>query len=114
MDAEVKRAWVAALRSGQYKQGQGALCKINGKERRFCCLGVLCDLGKSKSWVPSPLAEDGQMLAFHQDGRGWVASLPSRIAKQINLNGDEHAILVQMNDSGKSFKEIADWIEENL
>lgn len=32
--------WVAALRSGDYRQGFGGL-HVNGK---FCCLGVACDL----------------------------------------------------------------------
>ena len=40
MNEEIKALWLTALRSGDYKQGKGALNK-NGK---FCCLGVLCDL----------------------------------------------------------------------
>lgn len=40
MNPEIKAKWVAALRSGEYKQGRGQL-RIGD---RFCCLGVLCDL----------------------------------------------------------------------
>ena len=40
MNQEVKEKWVAALRSGEYKQTKQTLHDKNG----FCCLGVLCDL----------------------------------------------------------------------
>ena len=39
---EKAREWVAALRSGKYKQGKGAL----STEDRFCCLGVACEISK--------------------------------------------------------------------
>lgn len=41
MKAAVKKAWVAALRSGKYKQGRG---KLRTADNKFCCLGVLCNL----------------------------------------------------------------------
>lgn len=41
MNKEVKAKWVAALRSGEYKQGKGRLKNINNE---YCCLGVLCAL----------------------------------------------------------------------
>jgi len=40
MKPEIKAAWVAALRSGEYEQGDGNL----QKEGKFCCLGVLCEI----------------------------------------------------------------------
>lgn len=40
MKQEVADQWIAALRSGKYKQNRASLrC-----DDRFCCLGVLCDL----------------------------------------------------------------------
>jgi len=47
MNPEIKALWVAALRSGRYRQGDRALRKyipINGGYDTYCCLGVLCDL----------------------------------------------------------------------
>lgn len=49
------KAWVEALRSGEYPQTHGVLCRLNsegkpegttidGKPGGFCCLGVLCEL----------------------------------------------------------------------
>lgn len=40
MNETIKAEWLAALRSGEYKQGRGQL----HAEDTFCCLGVLCDL----------------------------------------------------------------------
>lgn len=45
---EVKAEWLAALRSGEYKQCSGALKKISNTETTHCCLGVLCDLHAKK------------------------------------------------------------------
>ena len=41
MKPEIQAEWVAALRSGEYKQGTGVL---RSEANEFCCLGVLCDL----------------------------------------------------------------------
>lgn len=46
---EAVKKWVEALRSGNYKQGKGALRatqRINPQEDKFCCLGVACDLAE--------------------------------------------------------------------
>lgn len=45
MKKRVLTKWLKALRSGEYKKGRGALCRIDKKgNESFCCLGVLCDL----------------------------------------------------------------------
>lgn len=38
-----RKKGIAALRSGKYKQGRGALVRCEGDARRFCCLGVACE-----------------------------------------------------------------------
>src|ERR1700722_17051899 len=45
MKPEYKAKWVAALRSGKYKQGRAALHNVSGG---MCCLGVLCDIVKDE------------------------------------------------------------------
>jgi hypothetical protein len=45
MNPEIKAMWVAALRSGDYKQGRELLKEGN----QYCCLGVLCDLFKKEA-----------------------------------------------------------------
>jgi len=45
MKADIKTKWLAALRSGDYKQGKGMLKYENiAGEMEYCCLGVLCEL----------------------------------------------------------------------
>jgi hypothetical protein len=39
---EIKQRWLNALRSNNYKQGQGQLRQNDS----YCCLGVLCDVVK--------------------------------------------------------------------
>ena len=47
MNKEIKERWIAALRSGKYKQAQNVL--RTGKDR-LCCLGVLCDVVDPERW----------------------------------------------------------------
>lgn len=91
MDKELKTKWVAALRSGEYKQGRNRL-KWAG---RYCCLGVLCEVAG--------------ITHGSRDG-----SLPGDFAIKQKI-GDHQSRLQEMNDDdGKSFAEIADYIEAKL
>src|SRR5688572_17403992 len=42
MDATIKEKWVKALRSGEFKQGEGKL--HDSDNDTYCCLGVLCKI----------------------------------------------------------------------
>ncbi len=44
MNKEIKEKWINALLSGEYKQCRGKLIKVENNKRSFCCLGVLTDL----------------------------------------------------------------------
>jgi hypothetical protein len=39
--------WIAALRSGKYKQARGIMKNADG----FCCLGVACELHSGFKWM---------------------------------------------------------------
>lgn len=98
MDPELKAKWVAALRSGEYKQTGGHLryCDLNGNPKGYCCLGVLCDVMDPEGWG----------ARFHDDDAG----LP-----EPSMVGAHQPTLIDMNDrEGRSFAEIADFIEKNL
>lgn len=89
MNKKDKQKWVKALRSGKYKQGKYKL--HNKSDDTFCCLGVAVNLklcGKTTK--------------------------PEEFISRNFLNDKSQQILSAMNDSGKSFKTIADYIEENL
>ncbi|MES2366991.1 MAG: hypothetical protein V4563_14040 [Pseudomonadota bacterium] len=94
MNIPLAKQWVAALRSGKYKQGKGKLRR--GDE--FCCLGVLCDLVAHDEWV-------GETF------RQYAGTLPGSISEQVSV---AHLRLATMNDFGKSFSEIADVIEAEI
>lgn len=110
MNPDIKQQWIAALRSGKYKQTQGALRKNN----KFCCLGVLCDLSGLYEWRQHN--KEGQIISFSYDGV--IGVLPHAIADWADLEQrdpqTEGGVLSGLNDQGYTFKKIASIIEEEL
>ena len=104
-----KAIWAAALRSGKFKQGKGALCDRG----LYCCLGVAFEVLVDEPWVTHG---DSMRLWGIRDGAdNQTAYLPDRIKDEIGLEAEDVAELVSMNDSGDaSFDEIANHIEANL
>jgi hypothetical protein len=104
LDPEIKEKWVAALRSGQFKQGRGSL--RNGNQ--YCCLGVLCvisGLGEWESWWES-------QMAFRYDGDASTCYPPLAFAAAIGLSTGRMSLYGHMNDGDElTFGEIADHIE---
>lgn len=115
MKPEIKAAWIAALRSGEYSQTTGHLRDDVG----YCCLGVLCDLAAKEGigqwtddgtfltggemdnnsvppdnvvvWAglqsPNPLIEPegGYHLAIYNDGAPWAGIKPHSFAEIASL-----------------------------
>lgn len=110
MKKDVKERWVAALRSGDYKQGRKRLRTL---EDSFCCLGVLCDVVHPDVWVKR---EDDDCYAI-QEGNSphshFSGYIPINLADELGIDDSQQSVLVQMNDcKKKSFAEIADYIEK--
>lgn len=116
----IQKAWVRALRSGKYKQCTRVLTKVgsNGKSRSHCCLGVLCQLALKKGVkIKTHLQKESHIVVY---GRTEYSTLPERIMKWAKVRDKIGSIrnnpipLTGYNDSHKkSFKQIADIIEEN-
>jgi len=105
MKAEFKQKWLEALRGGQYKQGKNVL---RTAQDEFCCLGVLCDVVSPDGWEADGSLEGGFL---HGDRKGFL-SMGVKLATSFP---ELHEVkLSNMNDEGKSFAEIANWIEENI
>lgn len=111
LDQKIKTDWLTALRSGDYPQSRSDLKNQNG----FCCLGVLADLQKPE-WV---LAErsgrmvpflNGECLAAHSSS----GQLGSDFMRQVGLAHDDARVLMEKNDGGDTFEQIATFIEGNL
>ena len=106
MDKAVKKAWVAELRSGDYKQGQ---FQLRDGDNEFCCLGVLCNVH----------AQNNPEFAKTQtdpEGYDRYFDLPSpMVLTWAKLPAYAVKKLAEMNDKeGKTFSEIADWIVKNV
>lgn len=125
MNPEIKAQWLTALRSGDYRQGQGSL-KRDGK---FCCLGVLCDLAVkagiaaethvtmigATAFGTGPADENSGTLPFVvQTWAGLPSNNPSFRYNVLSADEYEYDSLAGLNDGGRSFAEIADLIEEHF
>ena len=102
MTPEFKAKWVAALRSGKYQQGINVL--RNGD--KFCCLGVACDLIDPDAWERDNGYGTGDEMAWQELNTDGM-DLPF-----IGISDAE--TLSNMNDSGYTFEEIADYIEAHV
>lgn len=118
MNEEIKAQWVAALRSGDYRQGTGFL-RYKGA---FCCLGVLCDLAvKAGTGVNVQLGTSFNPDAYRFDGKS--AHLPDRVQEWAGVESTDPEVnggevypmtLSELNDNGTPFAAIADLIEDQL
>lgn len=95
MDPELKAKWVAALRSGDYRQCRRVLHNGHG----YCCLGVLSRL----------------MGHPERELRGVASNGPDDV--RFAVDRDTQTVcgeLADMNDGGVTFPEIAAYIEAHL
>lgn len=119
MDKVMKRRWLKALRNDKYKQTTGTLCRGEGENREYCCLGVLCDLYKTTElgkkarakWVENG---DTDLIGFRLSSTVFTRMPSVSIRKNLGLLSKEADTLADMNDCGKSFKQIANYIEKHL
>lgn len=114
MTPELKARWVEALRSGEYKQGKGAL---KGQDHcgtmRYCCLGVLAEVAGMRGIRDHEWGDDTKFVATYRFG-GSSAMLSSDHLASMRLAEPTAVRLAQMNDGGDSFDKIADKIEADL
>lgn len=133
MTPVTKQAWIDALRSGKYVQGDGWLNKFD----THCCLGVLCEVaglpkvptsedefsfdfteltGPVNAYDgPEPRLDDASIPLKAQsviladlDLKKKVPSLDGLVDVKVSLASQ----LMDMNDSGRySFEAIADYLE---
>lgn len=125
MKPQIKKLWIEALRSGEYEQTQGCLRDETG----FCCLGVLTDLylkEHDEDWTAgdgiicsenrNPYSAHEEVNYLPEDVRIWAGLLsqsPTVVTRESSQDSGIEA-LANLNDSGKSFQEIAQIIEEQV
>lgn len=119
-----RRQWIADLRSGQFTQNTGALCRIDsdGNSIGYCCLGVAL----IREWAAYPDTVD---VNHYRGAKGYVdpgyfpeySLLPRGIQGKLGLrtdcpevrfpNGRIVNLTVLNDEEGATFHEIADLIE---
>lgn len=112
MKKSIMEKWVAALRSGEYKQGKG---QLRNSQNEFCCLGVLCNLHAQEH---PEIAKTQLLTTKYMDHDGtppcevteWAGFRDHNHFGQISTIKND---LVTLNDTGKSFKQIAKIIEKH-
>ena len=109
MNPDVKAKWVAALRSGEYKQGRVYL----HDDDRYCCLGVLCAIAPATVNVKRNVdgLVVGQTLISQQPVMTWADVVEH--GGDVEIDG-RFGPLTWHNDHGRTFAEIADAIEAQL
>lgn len=110
MKKAMQDKWVRALRgkspSGEYKQTTGFMWRHIRGEDRFCCLGVLVnECGDWSDYEKEYRVEGAQEVSY------WTYTYPVR---KFWLSKNQADWLALLNDKGRSFEWIADWIEENI
>lgn len=105
MDREFAEKWATALESGDYQQTKSKL--FDGKN--YCCLGVACVL------LGETFIKDDFIWSIDNES----GVLPRRIKNKIGMKSYTGYIpykisLSSQNDQGKSFKEIAQFIRDNV
>lgn len=130
LNREFAEKWVAALRSGEYKQGTNYL--FNESKDSYCCLGVACvinnvdkNLLMSRGWpvdikvsdrpseIPSILFEQGSHNFEFTTLLATLNDSPSeRFIKQLLMNGFNVRQNKMIGDF--DFNDIADFIEDNV
>jgi hypothetical protein len=108
------KKWIKVLRSRKYKQGTGALrthgpteCSVD----RFCCLGVLCDIIDPAGWESTRYFKN-YIVEYNSQEDCSESYLPPDYLKKIGLTRNEEEQLIGMNDNGKKFHEIANYLEK--
>jgi len=94
MNKKTAMKWIKALRSGKYIQGRWFLHTVDKDTKKgyYCCLGVAREIG----------------LCVAQRGAS------QKLVANNFLPNEVQDKLVKFNDDrGWSFKQIANWIEEN-
>ena len=108
LEKEFANKWIQALTSGKYLQGQEQLLMDN----KYCCLGVACTLIDPNVNINGiGLIVEESFLELEDEG--FYDKVPL-LLRGHQWNNAFVSTVSGMNDSGSSFEEIANWIENNV
>jgi hypothetical protein len=107
------KIWVAALRSGDYKQ----IAHFLSRNNKFCCVGVACELAianKVNVQRNSVRSIDGRHITvgYGIENCTCGVNFPQELCDWLGLNKTILSRYADLNDNGMSFADIADAIEK--
>lgn len=117
--------WVDALRSGDYKQGEGALVSGSDSDKHYCCLGVACAIAANEGIVSYDGSGGYNRHGEYEDYSDHSdTELPEVVKVWLGVNAvdpliatsgegvEERIHAINANDSlGWSFEQIASAVE---
>lgn len=102
--------WIKALRSGEYTQGTHYLARKTIVGCEYCCIGV----AGLVAGVKTEIMERKNLFGSGNYNDIQRKSIPEELRTKRKGVDQLPVKLSQMNDHGKTFPEIADWIEQNV
>lgn len=121
------RLFVAALRSGKYRQTKGNLAEfdLRAKKKKLCCLGVACEVAKANGLNVEVRRDESNLYYYN----GILTSLPPEVRDfygfvdvnpALNVIGTELEscgrgslrAAVLNDDYNQSFRQLADLFEK--
>lgn len=97
MREDIKARWVAALRSGNYRQGKEKLARqmTRTMPMTHCCLGVLCELAVEDGIIEAmshPYGTSGQVRYFGGPDRWKATALPPAVAEWAGFEDERDSL----------------------
>lgn len=119
MDSELKARWVTALTSGEYEQAKDKLYAGTSESgiHKMCCLGVLEHICGTSLDDFLDMEDDGEYpesIKYPQCPLEIIQQPIYELGPIEERKGQVGYFLARMNDTGKSFEEIAQFIEKYL
>jgi hypothetical protein len=121
MDNNVKREWVAALRSKDYDQGMNTMCEADDFGASYCPLGVLVEVVEGEDiWVeiPEPECASKTLRPINQNEGPYnqtAGAFPSlEFLDKVKLSLEDASWISELNDVlGLRFPDLAKIIEKS-
>lgn len=110
MNKRIKKLWIRALRSGKYNQTTGRLKRGTDDLAAYCCLGVLCEIAVSKGVIQVYDATFGTLPTAVTE---WAQVEEDPLLGVRRIDG-QRPVASRLNDSGYTFREIANRIQKYL
>ncbi len=106
MKREIRESWIKALRSGEYAKGKGAMRQDSLHGKKYCCLGVLCEILPEVTW-------NGKLYAY-KGGVIETQYLPPGVKALVGMSTSQEIRLAEKNDAANDFETVIADIKRNL